>query len=87
MPKVAMTVAQKQQMEDREADTRLKRRIRATMGVLDMTGEGMALRLGMSCQTFYRRMKEPGSFTLSEMRAFERLAARARTMTGDAANV
>ena len=82
-----MTAVQKQQMEDRDADTRLKRRIRATMGVLDMTGEGMALRLGMSCQTFYRRMKSPGSFTLQEMRAFERLAAKAQTMTGDGPGV
>ena len=82
MPRAALTAAQRQLQEDHDADAVLKRRIRATMSVLEMNCSGMATRLGMSAQTFYRRMQEPGTFTLREMRCFERLATKAGDMTG-----
>lgn len=61
--------------EDLKADEALRLRLKALVGMLD-SGERVALRLGMSAATLYRRIKTPADLTVRELRAMERLEAR-----------
>jgi len=83
MPKViAMTARQKMLAEDKAADDALRRRIRATMGALDLNAAALSLQLGCSRATFDRKFKEPGQFTVQEMRTLRRLDEKARALMG-----
>ncbi len=83
MPRGFMTAAQRAAAQDRAADEDLRRRIRLTVAALGLTGETFAARIGISYPTLARRMRSPGTFTLAELRRFERLEENAGTNGGE----
>lgn len=66
------TEKQKAALDERHADEALRQRIQILRAVSGVTSEGLAARIGMSAPTLSRRMKDPGTFTVYELRAIAR---------------
>jgi transcriptional regulator of acetoin/glycerol metabolism len=68
MPRVHLTEAQRAAERWRNEDKEIRGRIGEYLAVTGRNVGQLALRIGMTQETMYRRMKAPGTFRLDEYR-------------------
>lgn len=71
MPKVYLTQAQREAAQAKSGDESLQIAIATRMVREGLSQADIAQRIGMTCPTFSRRMKNPSQLTLGELRRLQ----------------
>ena len=71
MPKVYLTAAQREAAQAKSGDESLQIAIATRMVREGLSQADIAQRIGMTCPTFSRRMKNPSQLTLGELRKLQ----------------
>lgn len=71
MPKVYLTQAQREAAQAKSGDESLQIAIATRMVREGLSQADIAQRIGMTCPTFSRRMKNPSQLTLGELRKLQ----------------